>query len=81
MLGSVKGLTGISPLKETVVNDALCKGMMVAVLRASWRKPSLRREHLQIPGGPGKREDERMATAGCSLTFQASGPPYICKEW
>ena len=80
MLGLVKGLAGISPLKETAANDALCKGMMVEVLRVSWREPPLRQWCLLIPGGPGKSEDELIATAGCLLTFQPSGPPYICKE-
>ena len=46
MLGSAKGLAGISPLKETALNDALCKGMVVAVLRASLIRPPLRQGRL-----------------------------------
>ena len=69
MLGSVTRLARISPLKETAVNDALCKGIVVAVLRASRREPPSRQGCLQIPGGPGEKEDEQMAIAGYSLTF------------
>ena len=80
MLGSAKGLSGTPLLKETVVSGALRMGMVAAVLRVFLKEPPIRRWRLLIPGGPGKREDERVAAAEKTLIFQASGPHYICED-
>ena len=79
-LDSAKGERRNLAVEEESGERCPMRGIVVATSMEFWREPPIRRWLLLIPGGPGKREDERMAAAGETLTFQVSGPPYICVE-
>ena len=66
----LKGLAGTSLLKTMVASDALCMGMLVAIVEASLRVPTSGRSHQQTSLAYEREAEQRTVSAN-TLIFQA----------